>query len=166
MYYLWLDVPQQQHFWWFHFINMRNRTVMIVHPQDRSLNLSYWLKKIFYSNLLLWFDRINWYCPLSKSHSWECAHHVLLRNQCGPRAALRSWFGTTLSITSDDALSRVQLADLYFDTTESAQYLFPTRLYIRGWIQMVLTPNDLFSWNNKYNKYAEYNINHIFTRLF
>ncbi len=26
--------------------------------------------------------------------------------------------------------------------------------YIRGWIQMVLTPNDLFSWNNKYSKYT------------
>ncbi len=24
-------------------------------------------------------------------------------------------------------------------------------LYIRGWMQMVLAPNDLFSWNNKYN---------------
>ncbi len=28
--------------------------------------------------------------------------------------------------------------------------------YIRGWMQMVLAPNDLFSWNNKYNKYNEY----------
>ncbi len=26
-----------------------------------------------------------------------------------------------------------------------------TASYIRGWIQMVLTPNDLFSWNNKYS---------------
>ncbi len=26
-------------------------------------------------------------------------------------------------------------------------------LYIRGWMQMVIAPNDLFSWNNKYNKY-------------
>ncbi len=26
--------------------------------------------------------------------------------------------------------------------------------YIRGWMQMVLAPNDLFSWNNKYNKYT------------
>ncbi len=25
--------------------------------------------------------------------------------------------------------------------------------YIRGWMQLVLAPNDLFSWNNKYNKY-------------
>ncbi len=32
-----------------------------------------------------------------------------------------------------------------------------TTSYIRGWIQMVLAPNDLFSWNNKYNKYAKYN---------
>ncbi len=31
-----------------------------------------------------------------------------------------------------------------------------TASYIRGWIQMVLAPNDLFSWNNKYNKYNEY----------
>ncbi len=28
-----------------------------------------------------------------------------------------------------------------------------TASYIRGWMQMVLTPNDLFSWNNKYSKY-------------
>jgi hypothetical protein len=33
-----------------------------------------------------------------------------------------------------------------------------TASYIRGWIQMVLAPNDLFSWNNKYNKYNEYNV--------
>jgi hypothetical protein len=26
-----------------------------------------------------------------------------------------------------------------------------TASYIRGWIQMVLARNDLFSWNNKYN---------------
>ncbi len=31
-----------------------------------------------------------------------------------------------------------------------------TASYIRGWIQMVLAPNDLFSWNNKYNKNTEY----------
>jgi hypothetical protein len=29
-----------------------------------------------------------------------------------------------------------------------------TASYIRGWIQMVLTPNDLFCWNNKYSKYT------------
>ncbi len=38
-----------------------------------------------------------------------------------------------------------------------------TASYIRGWIQMVLAPNDLFSWNNKYNKYNEYNITDTFT---
>ncbi len=38
--------------------------------------------------------------------------------------------------------------------------------YIRGWIQMVLAPNDLFSWNNKYSKYNEYNITDTFTRIF
>ncbi len=26
-------------------------------------------------------------------------------------------------------------------------------LYIRGWMQMVMATNDLFSWNNKYNEY-------------
>jgi hypothetical protein len=31
---------------------------------------------------------------------------------------------------------------------------------------MVLTPNDLFSWNNKYNKYNEYNITDTFTCFF
>ncbi len=41
-----------------------------------------------------------------------------------------------------------------------------TASYIRGWIQMVLAPNDLFSWNNKYNKYNEYNITDIFTCFF
>jgi hypothetical protein len=29
-----------------------------------------------------------------------------------------------------------------------------TTSYIRGWMQMVATPNDLFSWNNKYSKYT------------
>ncbi len=29
-----------------------------------------------------------------------------------------------------------------------------TASYIRGWMQMVLAPNDLFSWNNKYSKYT------------
>jgi hypothetical protein len=38
--------------------------------------------------------------------------------------------------------------------------------YIRGWIQMVLAPNDLFSWNNRYNKYIEYNITDTFTCFF
>ncbi len=41
-----------------------------------------------------------------------------------------------------------------------------TASYIRGWIQMVLTPNDLFSWNNKYNKYKEYNVTAKFTHFF
>ncbi len=36
-----------------------------------------------------------------------------------------------------------------------------TASYIRGWIQMVLTPNDLFSWNNKYSKYTSYYCNYI-----
>ncbi len=31
---------------------------------------------------------------------------------------------------------------------------------------MVLAPNDLFSWNNKYNKYNEYNVTDTFTRFF
>ncbi len=30
---------------------------------------------------------------------------------------------------------------------------------------MVLTPNDLFSWNNRYNKYAEYTIIYTSTHL-
>jgi hypothetical protein len=41
-----------------------------------------------------------------------------------------------------------------------------TASYIRGWIQIVLAPNDLFSWNNKYNKYNEYNIADTFTCIF
>ncbi len=41
-----------------------------------------------------------------------------------------------------------------------------TASYIRGWIQMVLAPNDLFSWNNKYNKYIGYNISDTFTCFF
>ncbi len=41
-----------------------------------------------------------------------------------------------------------------------------TASYIREWIQMVLAPNDLFSWNNKYNKYIEYNTTDTFTRYF
>ncbi len=31
---------------------------------------------------------------------------------------------------------------------------------------MVLAPNDLFSWNNKYNKYNEYNVTVTFTCSF
>jgi hypothetical protein len=38
--------------------------------------------------------------------------------------------------------------------------------YIRGWIQMVLAPNDLFSWNNKYNKYNNYSFTDTFTCFF
>jgi hypothetical protein len=41
-----------------------------------------------------------------------------------------------------------------------------TASYIRGWIQMVLAPNDLFSWNNKYSKYIEYNNTDAFTCFF
>ncbi len=41
-----------------------------------------------------------------------------------------------------------------------------TASYIRGWIQMVLAPNDLFSWNNKYTKYNEYNVTDTFTCFF
>ncbi len=41
-----------------------------------------------------------------------------------------------------------------------------TSSYIRGWIQMVLAPNDLFSWNNKYNKYYGYNVINTFTCFF
>jgi hypothetical protein len=37
-----------------------------------------------------------------------------------------------------------------------------TASYIRGWMQMVLTPNDLFSWNNKYSKYMVI-LSHIYT---
>ncbi len=37
-----------------------------------------------------------------------------------------------------------------------------TASYIRGWMQMVLTPNDLFSWNNKYSKYTVI-LSHIYT---
>ncbi len=33
-------------------------------------------------------------------------------------------------------------------------------LYIRGWMQMVIAPNYLFSWNDRYNKY---NVTIIFT---
>jgi hypothetical protein len=36
-----------------------------------------------------------------------------------------------------------------------------TASYIRGWMQMVLTPNDLFSWNNKYSKYTSYYCDYI-----
>jgi hypothetical protein len=38
-----------------------------------------------------------------------------------------------------------------------------TASYIRGWIQMVLAPNDLFSWNNKYSKYTNIYIATTFT---
>jgi hypothetical protein len=41
-----------------------------------------------------------------------------------------------------------------------------TASYIRGWIQMVLAPNDLFSWNNKYSKYMNIYIARTFTFIF
>ncbi len=41
-----------------------------------------------------------------------------------------------------------------------------TASYIKGWIQVVLVPNDLFSWNYKYNKYNEYNVTDTFTYIF
>ncbi len=41
-----------------------------------------------------------------------------------------------------------------------------TASYIRGWVQMVLAPNDLFSWNNKYSKYIDYNDTDTFTCSF
>ncbi len=41
-----------------------------------------------------------------------------------------------------------------------------TASYIRGWIQMVLAPNDLFSWNNKYSKYTNIYIANTFTFIF
>jgi hypothetical protein len=44
----------------------------------------------------------------------------------------------------------LQVRDIIF---LRAKHIVPdTASYIRGWIQMVLAPNDLFSWNNKYNK--------------
>jgi hypothetical protein len=51
--------------------------------------------------------------------------------------------------------------DLYKFTSFFVFRNFPdTASHIRGWMQMVLTPNDLFSWNNKYN---EYRLDHYFT---
>ncbi len=41
-----------------------------------------------------------------------------------------------------------------------------TASYIRGWIQMVLVPNDLFSWSNKNNKYNKYTFTDTFTCFF
>jgi hypothetical protein len=41
-----------------------------------------------------------------------------------------------------------------------------TASYIRGWIQMVLAPNDLFAWNNKYSKYMNIYITRTFTFIF
>ncbi len=44
-------------------------------------------------------------------------------------------------------------------------YVPDTVSCIRGWIQMVLAPNDSFSWNNKYNKYIEYNTTDTFLAM-
>jgi hypothetical protein len=59
----------------------------------------------------------------------------------------------------------------YLYNWEDVQYLRAvgvpdTASYIRGWIQMVLAPNDLFSWNNKYNKYNNYTFTDPFTCFF
>ncbi len=60
------------------------------------------------------------------------------------------------------------LASLSLSSGWRLAYMFPTRLLIiRGWMQMVLAPNDLFSWNNRYNKYSVTNIftQHILLEL-
>ncbi len=41
-----------------------------------------------------------------------------------------------------------------------------TASYIRGRMQMVLTPNDLFSWNNKYSEYKDILLCHIYYNRF
>ncbi len=49
-----------------------------------------------------------------------------------------------------------------FKNTEPIVFVPDTASYIRGWMQMVLTPNDLFSRNNKYSKYMII-LSHIYT---
>jgi hypothetical protein len=61
-----------------------------------------------------------------------------------------SYICTQVLFTEKIAVYRIfQEYFLYYNTV-----LVPdTASYIRGWMQMVLTPNDLFSWNNKYSKH-------------
>ncbi len=49
---------------------------------------------------------------------------------------------------------RLIIADKLPLSNKFARGVPDTASYIRGWIQMVLAPNDLFSWNNKYSKYT------------
>ncbi len=46
------------------------------------------------------------------------------------------------------------IGPVHCGTGHSTANVPDTASYIRGWMQMVLTPNDLFSWNNKYNEYV------------
>ncbi len=57
---------------------------------------------------------------------------------------------------------RLRTGELSLSTTTVPD----TASYIRGWIQMVLAPNDLFSWNNKYSKYTIIYIANAFTSIF
>jgi hypothetical protein len=61
----------------------------------------------------------------------------------------------------------LSLGSLELKTNTVEMFILPvvpdTASYIRGWIQMVLAPNDLFSWNNKYNKYNNYTFTDTFT---
>ncbi len=57
----------------------------------------------------------------------------------------------------DQSLPKFQRLNLWLVLTVP-----DTASYIRGWMQMVLTPNDLFSWNNKYSKYMVI-LSHIYT---
>ncbi len=61
-----------------------------------------------------------------------------------PHQAKENWspFETCLSCTGRKVLRN------------SNRIVPDTASFIRGWMQMVLTPNDLFSWNNKYSKYT------------
>ncbi len=64
------------------------------------------------------------------------------------------------------AVRNFKLSETRFNVGQIDRIVPDTASYIRGWIQMVLAPNYLFSWNNEYNKYNEYNITDTFTCIF
>ncbi len=97
---------------------------------------------------------------------------ILIRNWQGQPGlslyATITWAGNSGSFITSNSLTCMQYKGLLIHTfIHSNIHTVPDRAsYIRGWIQMVLAPNDLFSWNNKYNKYNEYSITNTFTCFF
>ncbi len=88
------------------------------------------------------------------------SHPLFSGAKAPPKAGWRST-GPSKLLHAYTALCQLTVSSIYEQTTRP--HVSDTASYIRGWVQMVLTPNDLFSWNNKYSKYTNIYINNAFT---